>query len=145
MDAPAMPEAAWQRGCGDILDPSTSEQRRDWSSEPRFPLKNELGLPSRSPFFSKRQRLRLRATTRLPMIECRRCAKDRRGYCGKFILFEHQSAGRLQFLIGQCRRPRGMLRQCVKLLDGETATVSRVLPGTDNIKIAHRSCDRRFH
>ena len=79
----------------------------------------------------------LRATTRLPMVECRRCANDRGGYCRKFILFEHQSTGRLQFLIGQCCGPCGMLRQCLQMLDREIAPISGVFPGADNIKAGH--------
>src|SRR6476661_3683467 len=139
MDAPAMPEAAGQRGCGDILDPSTSGQRRDWSSEPGFPLKNELYRPSRSPFFSKRQSLRLLATARLPMVECECRAHNRGGYCRKFILFEHQSARRPQFLVSQHRSAGWMLRQCLKLPGRETAAISRILPRADNVETGYRN------
>ena len=71
------------------------------------------------------------------MVECRGRAEDRRGYCRKFILFEHQSAGRFKFIIGQRRGPGGMLRQCLHLLDGEIAPISGILPGADNIKAGH--------
>src|SRR5437016_4792783 len=73
-------------------------------------------------------------STSLPMVERVQCTVNRCSYCPELILVQIQSAGRLQFLISQHGGTGGMFRQCLKLLERETAPVFRVLPGADNIE-----------
>src|SRR5712671_1023825 len=74
------------------------------------------------------------AAAGLPTVECKVRATQSSGYGDGKILIQRKSARDLQFLIGQHNGSRRMIRQCLKLLCRETAAISGVLPGANDIQ-----------